>query len=141
MSNTNIFSEHGYADDEATVLALRSDVARILREATDGLKQREAAARLGIAQGDLSKIRNGHIDSLSLERLIRLCVRIGIDCAAQWGASPHWALAVQGSATDLARACADTEVEFVDIDGIIDIPGDFPVWTVSAAEGVVRDRE
>jgi predicted XRE-type DNA-binding protein len=128
MGTTNIYADHGYSAEDATVLALRSDVAGALREATNGIKQREAAERLGIAQGDLSKIRNGHIDSLSLERLIRLCVRLGIDCAAQWGGSPHWAIAVRGAAAELARACADTRMEDISIEGIDDLNAAF-YWT------------
>ncbi len=106
MAHRNIFAD-SFEADEATVLALRSDIARAIRKATDGLKQKDAAKRLKIAQGDLSKIRNGHIDALSLERLIKLCVRLGIDCAAQWGRSPNAAIAVQGNALELARLLCD----------------------------------
>lgn len=113
MALNNIFVDHGYEADEATIYALRSDVARIIRKATDGLRQKDAARKLNIAQGDLSKIRNGHIDALSIERLIRLCVRLGIDCAAQWGASPQLAIAVRGHAAELASACSDAVVNDV----------------------------
>lgn len=117
MALQNIYSEHGYDADEATVLALRSDLARIIRKATDGLKQQAAAKKLRIAQGDLSKIRNGHIDALSLERLVKLCVRLGIDCAAQWGKSPHIAMAVMGHGAELSKACSDVVISDVPLEG------------------------
>lgn len=115
MALHNIFADHGYDADEATVLALRSDIARIIRTATDGLRQGDAARRLRIAQSDLSKIRNGHIDALSVERLIRLSVRLGISCAAQWGATPHRAAAVRGDAADLAKLASHTVVADVSV--------------------------
>lgn len=117
MALHNIYADHGYPADEATVLALRSDIARIIRKATDGLRQKDAARRLRIAQGDLSKIRNGCIDALSVERLVRLCVRLGIDCAAQWGSSPHRAVAVSGDSRALAQIASDTVVAEVPVTG------------------------
>lgn len=134
MALQNLFFEHGYADDEATVLALRSDLARILRKATNGLKQKDAAKKLKIAQGDLSKIRNGHIDALSIERLIRLCVRLGVDCAAQWGKSPHLAVAVHGHAAELAKACTDVVVNEVQLEGTLDTTVTPLTWMAGAAQ-------
>jgi predicted XRE-type DNA-binding protein len=97
MDWVNVFAE-SFEPDEATILALRSDLARLLREylKREG-NQTAVAKRLGVTQSVVSSISNGNIQSLSLERMIKLCVRAGIPGTAQWAKSPHAARIVAGA--------------------------------------------
>jgi predicted XRE-type DNA-binding protein len=76
--------------DDATVLALRTDLAlQIARRLGRGAEtQAAAAARLGVPQPTLSRIRNGRIETLSLELLLRIAVRAGLQPILQVGADP-----------------------------------------------------
>lgn len=73
--------------DIETVQALRRDVAlQIARHARRvGLNQVAAAKALRVPQPTLSKIANGRVSDLSLELLIRICVRAGLPLALQTG--------------------------------------------------------
>lgn len=92
--HSNIFLDHGFAADEATVLALKSDVARAIRGAMAGARQGAFARRAGVAQSDVSKILRGDLTAISLERLIRITVRLQVEMSAQWGRDAHHAAAV-----------------------------------------------
>lgn len=77
--------------DEATIHALRSDVAlQLARYAQSlGVTQVAAARQLGLPQPTLSKIANGRVSDLSLELLIRVAVRAGLPIALQTGRVPQ----------------------------------------------------
>lgn len=78
-------------DAEAlTLRALREDLAlqlaRVLRDR--GASQLQAARELGIPQPTLSLIYRGRVDSLSIELLIRIAVRLGVPLVLQTGREP-----------------------------------------------------
>ena len=85
-------------NDVSTIQALRGDVAlQIARflERRD-LSQAAAAKALQIPQPTLSKIVNGRVTELSLELLIRIAVRAGLQLVLQTGAVPEEAGAFVG---------------------------------------------
>jgi predicted XRE-type DNA-binding protein len=77
--------------DNATVQALRSDVALQLARFIRGLAitQVAAAKRLGLPQPTLSKIINGRVSDVSLELLIRAAARAGLPMTLQTGRVPQ----------------------------------------------------
>jgi len=77
--------------DEATVQALRSDVALQLSRYAHrlGVTQIAAAKQLGLPQPTLSKIANGRVSDVSLELLIRVAVRAGLPITLQTGHAPQ----------------------------------------------------
>jgi predicted XRE-type DNA-binding protein len=79
------------ASDVATIQALRGDVALQLARflARQELTQATAAKQLQIPQPTLSKIVNGRVADLSLELLIRIAVRAGLQLVLQTGAVPE----------------------------------------------------
>ena len=88
------------SDDDATIHALRGDVAlqiaRFLQR--QQLTQAAAAKLLRVPQPTLSKIVNGRVTDLSLELLLRIAVRAGLYLVLQTGAVPEEAGAfVSGS--------------------------------------------
>jgi predicted XRE-type DNA-binding protein len=92
--------------DIVTVQALRSDVAlqiaRFLQR--QQLSQAAAAKLLSIPQPTLSKIMNGHVSELSLELLLRIAVRAGLQLVLQVGGTPEEAGAYVSGAVPAARA-------------------------------------
>jgi predicted XRE-type DNA-binding protein len=96
---SNVFLEHGFSAEDATVLALKSDVAAAIRTAVAEAKQKDIGRRLGIAQSDVSKIIRGDLAAISLERLIKITVRLKLEMCAEWSANPHAANAVRAPQT------------------------------------------
>jgi predicted XRE-type DNA-binding protein len=106
------------ADDVSTIQALRGDVALQIARflARQKLSQAAAAKLLRIPQPTLSKIVNGRVMDLSLELLIRIAVRAGVQLVLQTGAVPEEAGAFlsgalpntrQGSSSRLADDARD----------------------------------
>src|SRR5215216_1505124 len=85
-------------DDVSTIQALRGDVAlQISRFLTrQKLSQAAAAQLLQVPQPTLSKIMNGRVADLSLELLIRIAVRAGLQLILQTGSVPEEAGAFVG---------------------------------------------
>lgn len=75
----NVFEDLGLPD--AKELFIKSSIAiAIHREIkARGLKQREAAALMGIPQPHVSHILHGRLDGFSIERLIRLLNTMELD--------------------------------------------------------------
>lgn len=97
MAYKNAFADF-YDKDEATVLAIRSDIARLLRGYIRNMGSQTAVAnRLRVQQSLISNLVRGNVESLSIEKLIKLCVRAGMAGTAQWGESPDDAEAVAGN--------------------------------------------
>jgi predicted XRE-type DNA-binding protein len=67
--------------EEAANLTVRSDLMIAISGAVERweLTQVEAARRLGITQPRLNKLLNGKIDQFSLDMLLNLAVRAGLD--------------------------------------------------------------
>lgn len=78
-SSGNVFSDIGLPNpDEHLIKAkLVFKIDTLLRE--QGLKQVEAAERLGVKQPDVSKLLNGDFRQFSVERLMRFLVALGQD--------------------------------------------------------------
>lgn len=95
MSTRNAFAAFGLANDVATVEAWRSDMARIVRAyfTRSRLSQTAFAKKLGIKQSVVSRIINSRLHGLSLEFLLRLCVKLETRGYAAWGPSPDEAFA------------------------------------------------
>jgi predicted XRE-type DNA-binding protein len=76
----NIFMELGIPAHEAGVLKMRAEMMVVLRTWLEGngLTQVESAARLGITQGRISDLVCGKWQKFSLDMLIRLALRAGI---------------------------------------------------------------
>ena len=78
-SSGNVFIDLGFAEGEAAVLALRSDLMgrlRLLIE-QEGWTQEQAAKRFGIAQSRVSDLVRGKWEKFSLDMLITLAARAG----------------------------------------------------------------
>ena len=79
-SSGNVFIDLGFPPHEAEVMLLRAQLAEALRGWIDRerLTQAEAAKRLGIAQPRVSEIARGKVELLSLDHLVGLCAKAGI---------------------------------------------------------------
>ncbi|MCC8994900.1 MAG: helix-turn-helix domain-containing protein [Candidatus Contendobacter sp.] len=75
----NVFLDLGFSPEEATILAMRSDLvcqlARWLQES--GLTVPQAAERLGVSPVRVTDLVRGRWDQFSLDRLVQLAVRTG----------------------------------------------------------------
>lgn len=79
----NVFRDLGFPPEEAQNLLLRSDLmTRIERYVkTSGLKQKDAAARLGVTQPRLNDLLKGKIEKFSLDALVNMLGRAGMRIA------------------------------------------------------------
>ena len=95
----------GATSDLSTIQALRGDVALQISRflARQQLSQAAAAKLLRIPQPTISKIVNGRVAELSLELLIRIAVRAGLQLVLQTGAAPEEAGAFLSGAVPNAR--------------------------------------
>jgi predicted XRE-type DNA-binding protein len=78
-SSGNVFADLGLPD--AKELAVKSDlVIRIMKiMKSEGLTQTETAKRIGMSQGDLSKVLRGHFRGHSVEKLMIVLTKLGQD--------------------------------------------------------------
>lgn len=78
-------------NDISTLQALRSDVALQISRyvGREKLSQAAAARRLRISQSTLVKIVSGCVSDLSLDLLVRISVRAGLQLVLQTGAVPE----------------------------------------------------
>lgn len=135
MAWKNEFVDAGFNAPDATVWALRSDLARILRLfMAKQPSQTAAARRLGISQGMVSNIMGGRIDKISMERLVKLMVLAGIPATAQWSGSADAARAVTGNwvAENTATQSDEGEAPLVPI-----VDEETWQWWLSATRAVV----
>ena len=77
----NIFADLGFSGEEAANLHLRSDLMIQLRKRIDALHltQRDAARLLGVSQPRVSDLSRGRIDRFSVDMLIKLLGKAGIE--------------------------------------------------------------
>ena len=80
-SSGNVFLDLGFPPHEASVMLLRAQLAEALRSwmEREGLKQAQAAKRLGITQPRMSEIVRGKVELMSLDYLVGLCTKAGLD--------------------------------------------------------------
>ncbi len=76
----NVFRDLGFPPEEAQNLLLRSDLmTRIERYVKmSGLKQKDAAARLGVTQPRLNDLLKGKIEKFSLDALVNMLGHAGM---------------------------------------------------------------
>ncbi|MEK6663880.1 MAG: XRE family transcriptional regulator [Pseudomonadota bacterium] len=79
-SSGNVFLDLGFPPEEAALLAMRADLMAKLRLTIDEKKwtQAEAAKVLGIAQSRVSDLVRGKWEKFSLDMLITLASRAGL---------------------------------------------------------------
>ena len=76
---TNVFADLGFADAETHLLKAQL-VTRIQRAINaQELTQVAAAKVMGLSQPDVSRLLNGQFRDMSVERLMRLLIRLGCD--------------------------------------------------------------
>ena len=78
-STGNIFADIGLPNAVEHELKARVVLALYRAIKSQGLSQTDAAARIGIAQPDLSKILRGNFGGFSLERLLNANAKLGSD--------------------------------------------------------------
>jgi predicted XRE-type DNA-binding protein len=75
----NLFADLGYADADTHLLKAQL-VSRVQAIISDqGLTQTEAARTMGVSQPDISRLLNGHFRDVSVERIMRMLIRLGCD--------------------------------------------------------------
>jgi predicted XRE-type DNA-binding protein len=79
-SSGNVFTDLGYSPDEAAILQMRADLMADLRKFIKAKKltQAKAAESLGISQSRVSDLIRGKWERFSLEMLITLVMRAGM---------------------------------------------------------------
>ena len=87
-SSGNIFIDLGYSPDEAAILQMRADLMTDLRKLikTKKLKQAKAAEILGVSQSRVSDLMRGKWEKFSLEMLISLATKAGMQITLKRGA-------------------------------------------------------
>ena len=80
-SSGNVFVDLGYSPDEAAVLQMRADLMADLRKfiKTKKLTQAKVAEILGVSQSRVSDLIRGKWERFSLEMLITLATRAGMN--------------------------------------------------------------
>ncbi len=79
-SSGNVFIDLGYSPDEAAILQMRADLMADLRKLIKAkrLTQAKAAEILGVSQSRVSDLIRGKWERFSLEMLITLATRAGM---------------------------------------------------------------
>jgi len=81
LSSDNVFADLGFEPEEAMNLKVRADLMLDLQAyiRTQGWSQKEAAAFLGETQPRISNLMNGEIGRFSVDKLINLLGKIGME--------------------------------------------------------------
>lgn len=87
-SSGNVFLDLGFPPDEAATLLLRAKLMTDLCQflTTGGLTQTEAATRLGISQSRVSDLVRGKWEKFSLDMLVTLATRAGLNVSMKLAA-------------------------------------------------------
>lgn len=80
-SSGNVFIDLGYSPEEAAILQMRADLMADLRKfiKTKRLTQVEAAKIFGVSQSRVSNLTTGKWEKFSLEMLITLVTKAGMN--------------------------------------------------------------
>jgi predicted XRE-type DNA-binding protein len=80
-SSGNIFVDLGFPPEEAAVLAMRANIMATLRKKISDNRwtQARAAKELGVAQSRVSDLVRGKWDKFSMDMLLMLATRAGLD--------------------------------------------------------------
>ena len=78
-SSGNVFTDLGFDDAEAQVLALRADLMVQLEKQIKARKMTQVAAAkaLGVSQGRVSDLARGRVEKFSLDMLVTFAARLG----------------------------------------------------------------
>lgn len=80
-SSGNVFLDLGYTSEESAILKMRADLMAEVRKWIDeqNLTQAEAAETLQVSQSRVSDLVRGKLEKFSLEMLIVLAMRSGLN--------------------------------------------------------------
>jgi predicted XRE-type DNA-binding protein len=78
-SSGNVFLDIGIDEAEAGELVVKADLISLLRKeiARRGISQTDAAKLCGVDQPTMSKVMNGRLDSITIDRLAKWAVCLG----------------------------------------------------------------
>ncbi len=87
-SSGNVFTDLGYSPEEAAILQMRADLMDKLRKfiETRKLTQATAANILGVSQSRISDLIRGKWEKFSLEMLVSLATRAGMNVSLKTAA-------------------------------------------------------
>ena len=87
-SSGNVFLDLGFEPAEAKVMALRAKVMIRLEQhvKAQGWTQAEAARHLGVTQPRVSRLLKGRWEDFSLDMLLTLAARVGLEPALRLAA-------------------------------------------------------
>lgn len=87
----NVFADLGFPPEDAANLQVRSDLMIQLRKRLDGLgvTQGQAARLLGVSQPRVSDLMRGRIDRFSVDMLIKLLGKAGVEVRLTVRARPR----------------------------------------------------
>ena len=82
QSSGNVFADLGFAPEEAAILAMRAELMAQMRLTIEkrNWTQAEAAKHLGVSQSRISDLMRGKWDKFSLDTLVTLAMRAGLNC-------------------------------------------------------------
>ena len=123
MNRKNIFAAMGFEPEDAMVYAIRSDLADAIARFLDekGIRGADAVELLGLPQGTVSNLKNGKIEHLSVERLMRAMVRAGIPGYAKWPTADRARGGVLAESRTAATVSGDFRIDY-DVDSDWDQP-------------------
>ncbi len=83
QSSGNVFSDLGFSPEEAALMRMRADLMEALRRLIEerDWTQVQAAEHLGIAQSRVSDLVRGKWQKFSVDMLVSLAVRVGLQPA------------------------------------------------------------
>ncbi len=78
-SSGNVFTDLGFDDAEAQVLALRADLMAQLEKQISARKmtQMETSRLLGVSQSRVSDLARGKVEKFSLDMLVQFAAKLG----------------------------------------------------------------
>ncbi len=78
-STRNVFDDLGFDRAEAAILAVKAElqIGLELEIKKRGLNQTKAAQLLAITRPSLNRLLNGHLDSVSIDKLVGMHARLG----------------------------------------------------------------
>ena len=87
-SSGNVFTDLGFDDAEAQVLALRADLMAQLEQQIKARKMTQVAASklLGVSQSRVSDLARGKVEKFSLDTLVQFAARLGKPTKIELGA-------------------------------------------------------
>ena len=74
----NVFADIGFPPEEADNLLLRAQLMSRIRDAAEGMTQREAAILFGVSQPRVNDLVRGKIGKFSLDALVNMLGHAGL---------------------------------------------------------------